>query len=184
MTPLTTKDIPLSQAQKQWYEATCKKIDLGRLKQLIFDLTTKHSPTGAEREACEFMADYLNGVGIKAHYQPITDISGNCYGRAKGSGDGPTLMLYAPIDTLLEGDPEKDTPHAGPEHRADMLPEPYIDGDLVIGLGEKDMPAEFTEGLGGMGVACIPDLENSIKEAIYTVIDSCTRTRAEVGLKN
>ena len=64
MTPLTTKDIPLSQAQKQWYEATCKKIDLGRLKQLIFDLTAKHSPTGAERGACEFMADYLNGVGM------------------------------------------------------------------------------------------------------------------------
>ena len=80
MTPLSTKDVPLSQAQKQWYEAACKKIDLGRLKQLIFDLTAKHSPTGAEREAC------------------------------------------------------------------------------------------------------IADLENSIKEVNYTVIDSCTRTRTEVGL--
>ena len=44
------------------------------------------------------------------------------------------------------------------------------------------MPAEFTEGLGGMGVIRVPDLEISVKEAIYTVIDSCTRTREEVGL--
>ena len=50
-------------------------------------------------------------------------------------------------------------------------------------LGESDMPAEFTEGLGGMGVIRVPDLETSIKEAIYTVIDSCTRTREEVGLE-
>ena len=49
-------------------------------------------------------------------------------------------------------------------------------------LGEADTPAEFTEGLGGMGVIRVPDLEISIKEAIYTVIDSCTRTREEVGL--
>ena len=51
-------------------------------------------------------------------------------------------------------------------------------------LGEEDMPAEFTEGLGGMGVTSIPKLENSIREAIYVVIDSCTRTRAEVGLED
>ena len=46
MTTLTTKDAPLSQAQRQWYEAACEKIDLGRLKQLIFDLTAQHSPPG------------------------------------------------------------------------------------------------------------------------------------------
>ena len=161
MTTLTTKDAPLSQAQRQWYEAACEKIDLGRLKQLIFDLTAQHSPTGAERQACEFMADYLNSVGIKAQYQPITDISGNCYGRVKGSGGGPTLMLYAPIDTLLEGDPEKDTPHAGPEHRADMLPEPYIDGDLVVGLGAsnpKSMIALLAEAL-----TCVVEAEVDLK---------------------
>ncbi len=161
MTTLNTRDVPLSREQRQWYEAACDKIDLARLKQLIFDLTGKHSPTGAEREACEFMTDYLNSVGIRAHYQPITDISGNCYGRVKGSGDGPTLMLYAPVDTLLEGDPEQDLPHAGPEHRADMRPEPYIDGDLVIGLGAsnpKSMVALLTEAL-----TCVVEAEVELK---------------------
>lgn len=49
-------------------------------------------------------------------------------------------------------------------------------------IGEKDMPAEFTEGLGGMGVACIPDLVVPCRELIYMIIDSCTRTRQEVGI--
>ena len=161
MATLTTRKLPLSPEQRQWYETACKKIDLERLKRLIFDLTARHSPTGAEREACEFMTDYLNSVGIKASYQPVTAISGNCYGRVKGSGEGPTLMLYAPVDTLLEGDPKKDTPHAGPEHRADMRPEPHIDGDLVIGLGAsnpKSMVATLTEAL-----TCVVETEVDLK---------------------
>lgn len=46
-------------------------------------------------------------------------------------------------------------------------------------IGEKDMPEEFAEGLGGMGVACIPDLVVPCRELIYMIIDSCTRTREE-----
>ena len=50
-------------------------------------------------------------------------------------------------------------------------------------IGEKDMPEEYSEGLGGMGVAFIPDLIDPIKQIIYIIIDSCCRTRAEVNLK-
>ena len=28
MTTLTTRDVPLTQAQRQWYETACSKIDL------------------------------------------------------------------------------------------------------------------------------------------------------------
>ena len=131
-------DLSFTAQQQKWYDEACSRIDQNRLKQLIFDLTSKHSPTGAEREASEFMVDYMNNAGIEAYYQPITEISGNCVGRVRGSGSGPSLLLYAPVDTLLEGDPVKDLPHAGREMRADMLPEPYIDGDLVIGLGASN----------------------------------------------
>ena len=44
------------------------------------------------------------------------------------------------------------------------------------------MPEEFAEGLGGMGVANVPDLLGTVKAVIYSIIDSCTRTRAEMGL--
>ena len=49
-------------------------------------------------------------------------------------------------------------------------------------VGDKEMPAEFAEGLGGMGVACVPDLLDTVKQIIHNIIDSCTRTRAEIGL--
>ena len=103
-------DLSFTAQQQKWYDEACSRIDQNRLKQLIFDLTSKHSPTGAEREASEFMVDYMNNAGIEAYYQPITEISGNCVGRVRGSGSGPSLLLYAPVDTLLEGDPVKDLP--------------------------------------------------------------------------
>ena len=87
----------LNQQQQVWYEQACAKIDQDRLKQLIFELTARHSPTGAEREVCEYLSAYLDQVGLNGNYQPINELSGNCYGRLKGAGGGPSLMLYAPI---------------------------------------------------------------------------------------
>ena len=148
MTNKNSADFTFNAQQQSWYEQACSKIDQNRLKQLIVDLTARHSPTGAERAASEFMVDYMNAAGIAAKYQAITETSGNCVGRLRGSGSGPSLLLYAPIDTLLEGDPLKDLPHAGRAMRADMLPQPIIDGDLVIGLGAsnpKSMVAMITE---------------------------------------
>ena len=49
-------------------------------------------------------------------------------------------------------------------------------------IGEKDMPEEFSEGLGGMGVAYVPDLIDPCRQAIYIIIDSCSRTRDQLNL--
>ena len=69
---MSKQEFAFSAQQQQWYDAACAEINEERLKQLIFDLTARHSPTGAEREASEFMVDYMNKAGITAHYQPIT----------------------------------------------------------------------------------------------------------------
>jgi acetylornithine deacetylase/succinyl-diaminopimelate desuccinylase-like protein len=44
------------------------------------------------------------------------------------------------------------------------------------------MPEKFAEGLGGMGVARISDLIGPCESVIYSVIDTCTRLRGEMGL--
>ena len=49
-------------------------------------------------------------------------------------------------------------------------------------IGEKEMPQEFAEGLGGMGVAFIPDLLDPIKQILFIIIDSCTRSRNDLNL--
>jgi hypothetical protein len=42
-------------------------------------------------------------------------------------------------------------------------------------------PAEYRQGLGGMGVSYPPDFATTCRKLVYSIIDTCTRTRAEVG---
>lgn len=145
----TTTRAPFTAQQQEWYERACAKMDSGRLKKLLFDLVNVHSPTGGERAASEMMAGYMRDqVGLKSAYQPISDLTGNAMGEIHGSGGGARLMLYAPIDTHLEGDAAREVPWVGREMRDDMIPKARIDGDMVIGLGAsnpKAMVAALTE---------------------------------------
>jgi acetylornithine deacetylase/succinyl-diaminopimelate desuccinylase-like protein len=136
--PNSSNDLPLSTAQRRWYVAARDNISAERLKRLTHALTSIHSPTGAERAACEYLTRHLQSIGFEAQYQPVDEGSGNCIARLRGSGGGASLMLYAPIDTHLDADAAIDVPWVGPELRADMLPQAIDDGDLVIGLGASN----------------------------------------------
>ncbi len=142
-----TTQLPFSAQQQQWYEAACAKIDPQRLQQLLFSITDIHSPTGAARAASEFMVAQLNKAGLKARYQPMSDITGNVLAELRGSGGGATVMLYAPIDTHLERD-EAEKVLTGEAEQADMQPYAQMVDDWVYGLGAsnpKAMVATLTE---------------------------------------
>jgi acetylornithine deacetylase/succinyl-diaminopimelate desuccinylase-like protein len=128
----------LSDVQSRWFDAARARINPERLKRLTRELTGIHSPTGAERQAGQFLVQYLRSVGLDAQYQPVDEGSGNCIARLGGTGVGASLMLYAPIDTHLEATAEADIPWVGPSLRADMLPTPLETNDLVIGLGASN----------------------------------------------
>lgn len=156
---LRSTPLPLSPEQQGYYEAACAKIDADRLQQLTFELTDIHSPTGAEELASRYLTDYMNESGLSAQYQPVSATSGNCIGRIVGDGSGPTVMLYAPIDTHLDADPAIDVPWAGPFLRADMLPTAEIRDDMVLGLGAsnpKSMIATLTEAARCVKAAGVP----------------------------
>ncbi len=138
-TSVAVKPVPLSPEQQGWLERAYAQIDEDRMRALNLALTSIHSPTGAEREINEWLAGHMAEMGLDASYQPLDEGSGNAVGRLRGSGDGPSLLLYAPIDTHLEADPEQDVPWVGPELRPDMLPNGYVaeNGD-VIGLGSSN----------------------------------------------
>lgn len=137
----------LDNDRRALYEQVCARLNPDRFRELLVNLINIHSPTGLERPAAEFMADYLqNTVGIPANYQPMNETSGNAFGEHLGDGAGSRLLLYSPIDTHI--DPENDVPWVGPRLRPDMLPHARVDGDLVIGLGAsnpKCMVAGLTE---------------------------------------
>lgn len=147
-----------SAEQQAWYEQVCAKLDPKRLQKLLFALTGIHSPTGAAREASEFMARHLASVGMDASYRPMTEISGNVVAEKRGSGGGASLMLYAPIDTHLESD-ERDRPWAGDRDFVDLHPRAISEGDWVYGLGAsnpKGMIATLTEVAAALIEADVP----------------------------
>ncbi|CAD6559372.1 hypothetical protein LMG27952_06839 [Paraburkholderia hiiakae] len=155
---LTTTPLPFSAEQQTWYERACAKLDPRRLQQLLYELTNIHSPTGAAREASEFMARHLGNIGMNASYRRMNERTGNVVGEKRGSGGGASLMLYAPIDTHLEGD-ESDSPWVGPTDPVDLKPSARMDGDWVFGLGAsnpKGMIATLTEVANALIEADVP----------------------------
>jgi acetylornithine deacetylase/succinyl-diaminopimelate desuccinylase-like protein len=133
----------LSSEQRAYFAAAAALIDTERLYRLNREITAIHSPTGRERAASEYMARYLAEIGLEAGYQPMGEASGNAVGRLRGSGGGPSLLLYAPIDTHLEGSAD-DVPWVGPRLRPDMIPQVREQDGLIIGLGASNPKAMVT----------------------------------------
>ncbi len=156
-----TRPLALSAEEERRYAEACACLDAERLKRLLLALVDIPSPTGAERAASEFVAAWMREHvgGARAFYQPIDEQTGNAVAELRGSGGGATLMLYAPIDTNLEGDPDKDVPWAGPELRRDMIPKASAEGDFVYGLGAanpKSMVATLAEVATALSEARVP----------------------------
>lgn len=136
-----------SAQQQAAYERACARLDPMRLQRLLVQLTDIHSPTGATRQASEFMAGYLESVGLNASYRPMNDKTGNVVAEKRGSGEGASLMLYSPIDTHLEGN-ASDRPCIGDPDFVDLHPVARAEKDWVFGLGAsnpKGMIATLTE---------------------------------------
>ena len=92
------------------------------------------SPTGGERPLATWIAGTLAAGGVDASVQPIDAFQANAVATLPG-GDGPSLMLYAPIDTFTTGDESLDVPGASASWRRDLVPHAVVDGDIVEGLG-------------------------------------------------
>jgi acetylornithine deacetylase/succinyl-diaminopimelate desuccinylase-like protein len=142
--------------RRQWAETAAKRVSPARLRDLARGLVDIASPTGDEAPLAEHITSTLRAAGLTAATQPIDDRQANSWGRVPGSGTGPDLKLYAPIDTLTTGDPDQDMPWIGPRWRPDMAAESSVDGDLVIGLGASNPKGH---------AACVLAAAEAIREA-------------------
>lgn len=153
-----TTALPFSVAQSQWYELARARLNPKRLQQLLFEISNIHSPTGATREASEFMSRHMQGIGMRSRYYPMSDITGNVLGERRGSGGGATVLLYAPIDTHLERTPGEEL-LTGDGQEADLQPFAQQVDDWVFGLGSsnpKAMIATLTEVATALLEADVP----------------------------
>ena len=131
MTALATREPTDEQAVR----AAEDHISADRLRELVQRVVDVPSPTGEEAPLAGLLAAELRTAGLDARLQPLDEQQANALGRLRGSGSGPDLLLYAPIDTLTTGRDGDDLPWAGPELRPDMRPVAQVHGDLVVGLG-------------------------------------------------
>ncbi|MDF0542740.1 acetylornithine deacetylase [Sphingobium sp. H39-3-25] len=130
----------LGDVQLEAYARACAKIDPERIKQLLFDLTDLHSPTGDTGAIVDFLDSRLKKIGLRTRIDRMSEISGNVLGERRGSGGGASLLLYSPIDTHLEAD-ERDRPWAGEEDFVDLKPKARMVDDWVYGLGSSNPKA-------------------------------------------
>ena len=135
LTDVAVTQLPLAPDQREWYERAIALIDPDDIARLTLDLVNIPSPPGYERALAEFLADYLGATGFEAHYQPIDEHSGNAVAYLRGTGDGPTVLLYAPMDTMYAGDPSEDIPWIGPTLPPRHRTPGYSKDGFVVGLG-------------------------------------------------
>lgn len=106
-----------------------------RLAEAVRGIVDIASPTGAEAPVAEWIAAHLAGAGVDARVQHLDPWQANAAGVLPGPADGPSVLLYAPLDTFTVGDMAHDLPWAAPAPRPDLLPRATVHGDLVQGLG-------------------------------------------------
>jgi hypothetical protein len=125
-------------------------------------------------------APYLEATwGFKNHWEMIAALPG-------GATDPDNWIIQSCRRgwERVEARPHGDPPRMGGR----------MDGALIRRLGiptarigfpwpAPNTPEPYTQGMGGMGVACLPDLVKCAKAIMYAVIDTLGRTRTELGLR-
>lgn len=157
-------------------------VERDRVVELCGALVDVPSPTGDEAPLAAVIAELLGAAGADGRVQPLDDRQANAWGRLAGGGDGATVMLYAPIDTMTTGDPRHDVPHVAAQLDDHLLPRAVVDDRHVTGLGamnpkghaacilaaveaiaasgvelDGDLIAAF--GAGGMPTNSLPELD-------------------------
>lgn len=145
-------------------DAIGKSLTPQRLREIVVELVDIPSPTGEERALAEHLAARGRAHGLDAGVQLLDDQQANATLRYAGRGDGPDLLLYAPIDTHTTGRDEDDLPWVGPSLRADMVPMAQVHGDFVTGLGANNPKghAACHVAVAEAVAAAAPDLAGSL----------------------
>lgn len=135
---MTTTAPVLDRQRQEWVAAAIAELRAEPLRDTAAELAGIPSPTGDEAPLARHLVARAGRAGIAARFHPLDERQANAVFRIPGTGTGPALLLYAPIDTHTTGEPELDCPQVAEMLRADMLPSAGIDGDFVTGLGANN----------------------------------------------
>ena len=94
------------------------------------------------------------------------------YARLQGAGGGANLLLYAPIDTHLEGN-DSDLPWVGQHITSDLMPQAKMIDDWVFGLGSSNPKAM---------VATLAEVFRCVREANIPLLGDLSLGFADGGM--
>jgi succinyl-diaminopimelate desuccinylase len=154
----------LDAKRRSWLAEAWARVSEPALIKALRLLVNIPSPTGQERPLAEAIASRLNAGGLTATVQRVDTEQANALGLLAGSGDGKSLLLYAPIDTVTSNNEAEDVPWVGPKLRPDMRAQAYVEGDNILGLGAHNPKGHAAciilaaEALAATGVRFLGDL--------------------------
>lgn len=128
----------LTASQRGQYERACAFVTPEGLAETTAFLVDIPSPTGEEGPLARAVVERLRGQGIDASEQRLDERQSNAVARIAGSGGKPSLLLYAPTDTVTSNSAEEDLPWAGPELLPEMRAQAHIADGFVSGLGAQN----------------------------------------------
>ncbi len=128
--------------RRGWVEQALSFIDDAENLSLLASIVNIASPTGEERKLAEYLCAAMQAQGLQSELQVIDAASANALGRL-GDGFGPSLLLFAPLDSAFSGIAAEELPWVGPQMRPDLLPQAVIEEDRVIGLSADNPKAHI-----------------------------------------
>ena len=118
-----------------------------RLVQLTRELVDIPSPTGHEANVARFLVDHMDGIGLKAHLQEISEGRYNAIGELRGTGSGLRLLFNGHIDTSYSG--KEAVLHGGGYKTKSYL----VEDEWIYGAGSNNMKsaiAGYVEAVRGV----------------------------------
>ena len=140
---------PLADTQRAWVADAAGRLDDGWMTELLARLVETPSPFGEELAIAEVLAETMGACGLDARVDRIDDRSANAIGTLR-SGEGPSLLIFAPLDSPFSGRAEDDVPWVGdtiPDH---MRPKAVIGDGTVTGLSADNPKAHITSAIAAV----------------------------------
>ncbi|MGB0844638.1 MAG: M20 family metallopeptidase [Alphaproteobacteria bacterium] len=108
------------------------------------------TPNFREQEAADWLVEQMQAIGMEVSSHTVAEGRPNVWGRLKGSGNGPTLMLAGHTDTVAvdgyDGDPF----------------DPRVEGGRVYGRGSVDMKGPLVTFLEVARIAKTMELKGDL----------------------
>ena len=134
---MSSKQLPTTTFNQAQFELAKSLISKDSLVNILSKIVDVPSPTGEEGPLAKKVVELLNEFKLEGQEQVIDDLQSNAIGEIQGiePNNYPSLMLYAPLDTVTSNNPTEDLPWIGPEMRPEMWAKSRTDGTYVYGLG-------------------------------------------------